>query len=285
MILDTKMDWLIIIILAVVGYWLYTKYSGTNEKRRTPSAMQQNRRSAPSRSPPAQPVENKGESLLQQGKYEEAAEYYIQNKKIFLAAAALSNKGPSYALQIISMVRNHMPDAYLKVIDNLVSDQYYSNNRPAMAAALLRGVGKVDEASAIEITAGINSTAHFVEPVMTKQQARVTEQTAMNYSEAAYQQPTSSETVFAKPDFVEPEAPVEETFEPGKYPNGILVAARDTGDKCLVCKREIKAGETYLHCLNCGKIGHVKHLREYMKISGKCPSCKAKLNINMYELD
>ena len=65
---------------------------------------------------------------------------------------------PSVAIEII---KNNAFDQLEMITRNLVNDFYYRENKPAIAASLLRGINLAGEAEAVEVSAGIESTARF----------------------------------------------------------------------------------------------------------------------------
>lgn len=65
---------------------------------------------------------------------------------------------------------------------------------------------------------------------------------------------------------------------------GSKIASRDLG-KCIVCNRPIKKGERFLTCPHCQKPAHYSHLIEYVKVTGMCPNCKARLRADNFQTE
>ena len=65
-----------------------------------------------------------------------------------------------------------------------------------------------------------------------------------------------------------------------KQTHGEQRATSDMSDKCIVCRRNIRKGETYVRCPHCNKIAHYAHLVEFIKVQGSCPSCHKKLLVD-----
>jgi len=49
--------------------------------------------------------------------------------------------------------------------------------------------------------------------------------------------------------------------------------------KCQICKQPISFGEEAGKCSFCESMGHLDHFQEWIKVSGKCPTCRRKLPI------
>ncbi|MEA2071906.1 MAG: hypothetical protein U9O98_11540 [Asgard group archaeon] len=61
---------------------------------------------------------------------------------------------------------------------------------------------------------------------------------------------------------------------------GEHIAQKNLKDKCIVCKRQIKAGQKYTFCPYCGKPAHYSHLIEWIKVQGSCPNCQHRLRVD-----
>jgi hypothetical protein len=48
-------------------------------------------------------------------------------------------------------------------------------------------------------------------------------------------------------------------------------------EKCEVCKKGIRFGEEIGTCMHCYRVFHYGHLKETVKVTGKCPACRAPL--------
>ncbi|MHA2029372.1 MAG: hypothetical protein ACW99Q_08270, partial [Candidatus Kariarchaeaceae archaeon] len=81
-----------------------------------------------------------------------------------------------------------------------------------------------------------------------------------------------------------PIAVTETSAKPKDVENKLMMASVLLPDSCSVCRREIKSGDSFLQCLTCGKPGHYKHIAEMIKVTGKCPSCKQRLVMNMFDI-
>lgn len=55
-------------------------------------------------------------------------------------------------------------------------------------------------------------------------------------------------------------------------------------ESCQVCKRGFKRSETKIQCPHCENIFHPEHLREVIKVSGKCPICNNALDEEDFQL-
>lgn len=199
--------------------------------------------------------------LISQGKYDEASTLFLQAGRIFQAAKTKMLKGPQAAQEALEIIKNRMPLQVEKVGRNLAHEFFYNLNRPREAAAILREMGLVGEAEAIEVVAGIATPLPQVEtssikPVQVSQEAPQTEVE------------------------VEENVTVE---KPENIPNLVLTASSNLSDTCVVCKRAIRTGDAYIYCLHCGKPGHSRHLFEYMKVKGECPNCNQMLRGKMYQ--
>ena len=152
--------------------------------------------------------------------------------------------------------------------------------------SLLRSAGKIDEAMAVEIAAGISSQPATSSPTLTPP---ITPRAPVSPPEIQHTEPEHHITsVAAVHEEVIPAPQTETKSSPpsnGSYPNTLLMASMTLSDPCIVCRKSVNAGESFLHCLNCGKTGHYKHVAEIMKVTGKCPSCKERLVISMYDIE
>jgi len=144
-------------------------------------------------------------------------------------------------------------------------------------------VGLNDEAEAVEVAAGITLSQTHTEPLSTKSGS-------------------ISEDIQVPPEpqpIIEAEMPLEkmsevvsevenpkdlETSQKDTYPNAMMMASSTLQDSCSVCRREIKSGDSFIYCMNCGKPGHYGHLGEVIKVTGKCPVCQKRLTPTMYDI-
>jgi hypothetical protein len=287
------------ILIVIIGFILYRVFSGSKSDKsnrrqvRSPGDYQirQTGRGAPRR----QPAQTRASIIQsakrqeQRGNLDEASKLFIQGGQVFSAAKMQALKGPQAAMSAIEIIRTHAHDQVDMITRNLVNEFYYRLNQPATAAALLRGVGLHDEAEAVEVSANI------------------TPQTVQSYhtpvtSTTSSQQPPIEEVapISPAPTEVEGEELVEETqaeeahaegaqvvttpIDRDSIPNTLLMASVQLSETCSVCKRSIGSGDSFLYCLNCNHPGHYKHLREFMKVTGKCPVCKERLVANMYDI-
>ena len=87
-------------------------------------------------------------------------------------------------------------------------------------------------------------------------------------------------------DFLDQPLPQEDKEETmASIPNTLMMAASDLIIKCIVCRKTIESGDSFIYCINCGKPGHYRHLGEMIKVTGKCPSCKKRLVLSMYDFE
>ncbi|MCY3411913.1 MAG: E3 ubiquitin protein ligase [Candidatus Heimdallarchaeota archaeon] len=274
-----------IIILAIIGFILYKIFVGKKPKQPSRVQNRQNRQVQASQTSNTQ-QSTQSESLMKnaqrqmsRGNYDEASNLYLRAGQVFTAAKMKLFKGPEAAAEALNLVRVNAPEKFDIILDNLVNEFYYRVKKPAISVALLREVGYYERAEALAVASGIAM------PQM-HQQAPVTHAPAstVTLEEQKVEVP-------AKPVAKEVKPPVKEVAKPivttpaKEIPNTLMMAQSDTDQNCLVCRRPIKAGDSFIYCLNCGKPGHYKHLGEMMKVTGKCPSCKTKLRNSMYTFD
>ena len=217
-------------------------------------------------------------SQEQQHNYDEASQLYLRGGQVYSAAKMKALKGPIGADEAINIIQVNSPDQVEMIIRNLVNEFYYRLNQPATASALLRSVGFIDEAIAVEVAAGIASQTITVstpagtsaemgsEPITTPPPAEINEIDSVEEMQVA------EEVEIASPS------------KPDKIQNTLMMASVTLSDKCIVCRRDITSGDSFLQCLSCGKPGHYKHIAEMIKVTGKCPNCKERLVMHMFDL-
>ncbi len=284
---------LIILFLSILGV-LYFR-----QNKQTPKLPDGRRQSLPRqrklkmRLPPPQESETfilSAERLAEQGRYDDAATLYLQAGKIFLAAKTKMMKGPEAATEALDIIRSKMPNSFETIGRNLAHEFYYNLRKPVEAATILRAMGLVGEAEAIEVVENIPPTERYLiqsemeVPIQNENVNQVTHQPEssilvseqLDQVEKSEMQPEKSE--------MEPAKAVATTVDvSGEIPNTILTAKLGLEKPCVVCKKSIDAGSEYVYCLNCGNPGHRRHLLEYIKVRGICPNCKARLTRKMYE--
>jgi hypothetical protein len=296
----------IIIGVAIVLLILFIFKSKSKEPtRRPPSAnLRTNRgRIEPGTRTPREYSDGPNpDDLIKSGRIDQAVNIYKSRNQHFLAARAIASKGPQEAMNVLTYIQENIPDRTELMINNLVEDFYHRERKPAIAAVLYRAIGKTEEAEAIEIASNITSTARFVtidpapisnEPP-TPIEYRYQRTDDQRIEDHRPEPPTStlktSETTTSITPTINTSINTEEK-RPDRTPNvkrkvsnQMLVATRNSGENCLVCKREITSGQTYLFCLHCGRIAHTKHLLEYSRIKGTCPNCNERISASNYDL-
>jgi Zn finger protein HypA/HybF involved in hydrogenase expression len=74
-----------------------------------------------------------------------------------------------------------------------------------------------------------------------------------------------------------------ETYYPVNFsaasPEYNLVTDSDVRITCSICLQFIHTTEDIIRCPSCDIAYHKNHLYEWVKMSGICPACKAKLRI------
>ncbi len=210
--------------------------------------------------------------------YDDASQLYLRGGQVYSAAKMKALKGPTGAKEAINIVQINSPDKVQMVTRNLVNEFYYRLNQPATAAALLRSIDLVDEAIAVEVAAGIapqtvtaNASASTVE--VTPESNSVDPQIEVKDEvEIDVEIPLVEEVSDNGPDIME------------NIQNTLMMASVSLADKCIVCRRDITSGDSFLQCQSCGKPGHYKHIAEMIKVTGKCPHCKERLVMSMFSL-
>lgn len=285
--------WLVLLIIGIVLYKLFKSDASDKKKRSRRQVSQsssnnlyatrQTGRDSPRRS---QKDTNKtNSSFIQSAKrqekmknYDEASQLYLRGGQVYSAAKMKVMKGPTGAEEAINIIEVNSPDQVEMVTRNLVNEFYYRLGQPATAAALLRSVGLVDEAIAVEVTAGI---APQVESVNV--------QTATTHTEVEPVENTEPVVDTMEEESVDDISVIEEVeavtpAKPNNIQNTLLMASVLLSDKCIVCRRDITTGDSFLQCQSCGKPGHYKHIAEMIKVTGKCPNCKERLVMHMFNL-
>jgi predicted Zn-ribbon and HTH transcriptional regulator len=285
-------EWIVLVIIGIVLYKLFSGDSASKKRAKqryqqthpnNQYSVRQTGRNAP-RSP-RQTKDKTNSSYIQSAKrqeqlnnYDEASDLYLRGGQVYSAAKMKALKGPISADEAINIIRINASDQLDMITRNLVNEFYYRLDQPATAAALLRSVGYIDEAIAVEVAAGIAPQTVSV--------------TAPAGSETSVQDETASAVVETVEEEIIPEVVVEEvpTSEPEpiakveNVQNTLMMASVTLQDTCSVCRREIKSGDSFLQCLTCGKPGHYKHIAEMIKVTGKCPNCKQRLVMNMFDI-
>ncbi len=291
----------VIIVFVVIGFIVYKIFSGSKSK------MASNIRSPPphdrrvrktGRGRQTRPQDQTRNTLTQTakrqerlGNLDEASSLYLRGGQVFSAAKMVAMKGPHEAPSAIEIIQVNAPDQVEMISQNLINEFYYRLNQPATAAALLHGIGRHDEAVAVEVAANIT-------PYSTNRGGRETaipDPIPEEISEIQ-NQPENAIIEDSKDDLDEITTPIEGKIEPvaaekpvavidkSSIPKTLMMASSKLAENCGVCRRAVVSGDSFIYCLNCGKPGHYKHLAEIMKVTGKCPSCKEKLRISMYDL-
>lgn len=208
--------------------------------------------------------------------FDEASQLYLRGGQVYSAAKMKALKGPIGAEEAINIVQVNSPDQVQMVTRNLVNEFYYRLSQPATAAALLRAVDLVDEAIAVEVAAGIapqNVAMNPPEELMVKVDSETI---------AVDEEIDDVETVadVAVTEEIDNNGPLDAE----NIQNTLLMASITLSDNCMVCRRNITSGDSFLQCQSCGKPGHFKHIAEMIKVTGKCPSCKERLVMSMFSL-
>ena len=295
------MDLGIIIVWAIIGYIFYKLFSSNSnsKQKRRKRKNRQNpemvdgyyvRSTGRGTKRPDKKSDKAKASYIQvakrmesMGKYEEASKNYLQGGQIYSSAKMQAMMGPNHSQNAVNVIRENAGGQYDSILQNLVNEFYYRLHQPATAASLLRSAGKIDEAMAVEIAAGITP-----QPAAPTPNPPVTPMAPVTPPEVQQTEPEPQiSSVAAVQEEVVPAPKTEVETKPsnGTYPNTLLLASMTLSDPCIVCRKPVNAGESFLHCLNCGKTGHYKHVAEIMKVTGKCPSCKERLVISMYEIE
>ncbi|MHA2097212.1 MAG: hypothetical protein ACW99A_00890 [Candidatus Kariarchaeaceae archaeon] len=288
-------EWIILLIIGIVLYKLFSKDSSSKKQRNRQRyqqtgpnnqyAVRQTGRNAP-RTP--RKVRTKtNSSLIQSAKrqeqlnnFDEASDLYLRGGQIYSAAKMKAMKGPISADEAINIIRVNSSDQVEMITRNLVNEFYYRLDQPATAAALLRSVGFIDEAIAVEVAAGIAPQAVSVT-------SSVGTETTVEDLSSEVSDVVEEQEVIPAVETANEETPIavtETSAKPKDVENKLMMASVLLPDSCSVCRREIKSGDSFLQCLTCGKPGHYKHIAEMIKVTGKCPSCKQRLVMNMFDI-
>ena len=127
-------------------------------------------------------------------------------------------------------------------------------------------------------TINVTSNPSLAEPKIPVSQP---ETDPLVYEEALDEVYTSTEVE----EKVEPhEESIPATAQTENISNTLMMASVTLSNICSVCKRSIDTGDSFLQCLSCGRPGHYKHLAEMIKVTGKCPICRQRLIISMFDL-
>ncbi len=291
------MEFATLILLIIIGFVLYNIFSKKPNKK-VKNRHHQRGRYVPNRAvTPNRTVQPNHSALLRdaqrqvsRGNFDDASDLYLRANQVFTAAKMKLFKGPQAAAETISLIKINAPNRYNIILDNLVNEFYYRLKKPNVSIALLREAGFHERAEAIAVASGLLST-----------QPSQTQQTMQTHSQT---EPVATKTVVTEEKFdidgVKPvkenelddflDTAITEVNKPKavikeKIPNSLLMASGTISDNCVVCRKSIDSGDTFIYCLNCGKPGHYKHLAEMVKVTGRCPSCKQSLKIRQYDLD
>ncbi len=287
------MEVLVIILVFVIIFGVVKMLSPKKEKkRRPPSALSRidnesfrNRNQArsetlttPLHSYQRQTVDL-GERYYNSRQFLRAYEEFKKENKVFKAALALARLGPDRTLEIVDYLNRSNPELIEVTVNNLVQTLYNKHGEVSTAAALLRAIGKTDEAMAIEIANGIPSTERYVRTT-TIPQSTPTVQPVTQTEPANQPQPSTTTNVSVSPKINAPPVQVEEPPSyTAKTKSASLIASFQMTN-CLVCNKSIGAGDTYVKCPHCGKIAHKRHMLEWAKAIGKCKNCKGRISMS-----
>ncbi|MHA2092718.1 MAG: hypothetical protein ACW98K_17875 [Candidatus Kariarchaeaceae archaeon] len=281
----------VIVIIGIIIYKVFSRSKTPPPYRQQPGSDQFRTRRTGRGSGP-RPQDQTRSTIAQSakrqerlGNLDEASRLYLQSGQIFSAAKMKALKGPQEANTAIDLIRQNAPHQVEMISQNLVNEFYYRLNQPATAAALLHGMEKHEEATAVEIAANIASPTIQTAPAPVS--SSISEEIVADDLSVSIPEPSSSIEV-DEPQVEEslkpvPDAPV--AVDQASISNTLMMASMDLAQNCAVCRRSIKSGDSFLYCLNCGSPGHFKHLAEIMKVTGKCPNCKERLVSSMYDLD
>lgn len=220
----------------------------------------------------------RGDYYYKSGQYQRAFEEYNRENKIFKAALSLARQGPDHTTEVISYLRSKNPDVLNITVSNLVEQLYNKFGEVSTSAALYRAIGRSDEAMAIEIANNIPSTEKFIARIPSEE----------DYKQATYIQ-SEPQIREVKPPVSSPPPEAEtQIVEEAHIISGIghttvsspKIASSTLDIPCVVCKKEISAGDTYVNCPHCGTPGHKRHVLEWAKAIGKCKNCKNRLSMS-----
>ncbi len=302
-------DFILVIVLAVIVYLIAKQVAksprnSSNQSRRTRST----RRRPRDRQQSNNHYFKTAEKLVREGRFDEASTLYIQSGQTYLAAKAKLLKGPTYANQALLILQNRLGSNITKAVDNLIQELYYKNNRPDLAAALLRANGQIEAAEAIEVVSNIQPVEFEALPP-----SQVVTEGKISTSDSNHPiRPTSNNTngsglpvevsTIDKEEVIIPQVTSKamgsdldsteliqnqpaSNLQTESIPNTLLLASSKLNDNCSVCRKSIETGDTFLYCINCRAPAHSRHLLEYVKVRGVCPICNKRLAVSMYELE
>jgi len=236
------------------------------------------------------------------GNFDEASNLYLRAGRIYQAAKTKAMKGPSAAAEVIEIITVNYRGNRDTPLNNLVDEFYHRLNKPEVSISLLRLMGQHDRANAIQAVAFPNEEGQTDRDEVMEEVTEVTEsfQTA---SEPAVEhkppQPAldiitnnkddtmsviSDNELDSFLDTAKPVKKVEVPKKPSEIPNTLMMASGDLSENCIACRKPIISGDSFIYCLNCGKPGHYKHLGEMIKVTGKCPNCRERLVLSMFDL-
>jgi len=222
--------------------------------------------------------EDRGDSYYKSGQYQRAFEEYNRESKTFKAALSLARQGPDHTSEVVSYLRSKNPDVLNVTVSNLVEQLYNKFGEASTSAALYRAIGRSDEAMAIEIANSIPSTTKFISQIPSEE----------DYKEATYvQNEPQIREVKLQVSTPPPQAETQ-VVEEAHIISGIehtttslpKIASATLDVPCVVCKKQISAGDTYVNCPHCGSPGHKRHVLEWAKAIDKCKNCKERLSMS-----
>lgn len=80
---------------------------------------------------------------------------------------------------------------------------------------------------------------------------------------------TGRERISSNPSTEEIPVNKEKDWIHVRYYNGLV-----WGQKCAICKLELREDQKIVQCMNCKTLFHEKHLRQWLKNNTKCPVCE-----------
>ncbi|MDH5401311.1 MAG: E3 ubiquitin protein ligase [Candidatus Heimdallarchaeota archaeon] len=282
-----------IIVIIIIGILIYLLFKSSGSKNRPPVHNRQipQNRPAPNRipGPRVQNQRNYINSAKQQENqrnYNEASRLYLLGGQIFSAAKMKLMMGLNEVDNAMQIIRSNAPNQIELISRNLANEFYYKLSKPAISSAILRSIGLIDEAIAVEVASGIQSPISTVSSTPSSTSSipsPVVSTSSVGSSSVVESSVVESNVEVVLDEEISKESSVSNN-DSVNVPNTLLMASSTIDGNCVVCKKAIKTGDSFIYCLNCGKPGHYKHLGEMMKVTGKCPSCKQRLVINMYDL-
>ena len=291
-----------IIVLVIVAYVLYKIFSGSSKSKKKTKVKQYR---SPQRAPSVQTnnIEQNAKRQVSLGNFDTASNLYLRAGRIYQAAKTKAMKGPSAAPEVMDLITVNYKGNRNTPLNNLVDEFYHRLNKPEVSIALLRLMGEHDRANAIQAVAFPNTETSQSGGYAPQEEIKEVKESFQTASEAVVEPKPSIELITDTnddsikvisdselDDFLDSAEPAKEESTQVKtsstdIPNTLMMASGDLGENCIVCKKGIKSGDSFIYCLNCGKTGHYKHLAEMIKVTGKCPSCGKRLVLSMFNLE